>query len=297
MTALRIAVTGATGFTGEHLVRRLAADGHRVTAVVRHSSSRTAIERFAERFAVADLERPGEIEVALRGHDALIHMASMGFTGAPALIAAVERAGIRRAVFTSTTAILTRLPVRSKPIREAAEQAVARSALEWTIIRPTMIYGTAKDRNICRLLRFIRRYRFMALPGGGTAMQQPVHVEDVAEAALLALGAPASIGRAYNLSGAQPLSFRALVQAAASAVGVRPLLVPVPVQALARALAGCERLRIPTRLRAEQVLRIAEDKAFPHDDAVRDFGFRTRPFEVGAQDEAHLLGLAPKARA
>jgi nucleoside-diphosphate-sugar epimerase len=297
MTALRIAVTGATGFTGEHLVRRLAADGHRVTAVVRQSSSRTAIERFAERFAVADLERPGEIEVALRGHDALIHMASMGFTGAPALVTAVERAGIRRAVFTSTTAILTRLPVRSKPIREAAEQAVARSALEWTIIRPTMIYGTAKDRNICRLLRFIRRYRFMVLPGGGTAMQQPVHVEDVAEAALRALGAPASIGRAYNMSGAHPLSFRDLVEAAARAVDVRPILVPLPVRELARALAGCERLRIPMRLRAEQVLRIAEDKAFPHDEAVRDLGFRTRSFEVGVRQEALLLGLSTRASA
>lgn len=297
MTALRIAVTGATGFTGEHLVRRLAAEDHRVTAIVRAGSRRTAIARFVDGFAVADLERPREAETVLRGHDALIHMASMGFVGAPDYVAAVARSGIRRAVFTSTTAILTRLPVRSKPIRQAAEHAVERSGLDWTIIRPTMIYGTAKDRNICRLLRFIRRYRFMALPGGGTAMQQPVHVDDVAGAAMLALRAPASIGRAYNLSGAHPLSFRQLVEAAAGAVGVRPLLVPVPVQSLARVLAGCEGLRIPMRLRAEQVLRIAEDKAFPHDDAVRDFGFRTRAFDVGAREEAHLLGLAPGASA
>jgi nucleoside-diphosphate-sugar epimerase len=295
MTPMSIAVTGATGFTGEHLVRRLASEGHRVTALVRPSSRRERIAPFVDRFAEADLGDARQVEAALRGHDALIHMASMGFEDAPSYVAAVERSGIRRAVFTSTTSILTRLPVRSKPVREAAERAVERSSLDWTIIRPTMIYGTARDRNISRLLRFLKRYRCMVLPGGGVAAQQPVHVDDVAGAAVLALGNGASVRKTYNLSGLRPLTFRALVETAARAVSIRPMLLTVPVNGLAAALGALESLRIPMRLRSEQVLRIAEDKAFDHSDAIRDFGFRTRSFEEGVFEEARMLGLGPGA--
>jgi hypothetical protein len=54
-----------------------------------------------------------------------------------------------------------------------------------------------------------------------------------------------------------------------------------------------ERTRLPMRLRAEQILRIAEDKAFDHDDARKDFGFSPRSFEQGVAEEARLLGLSP----
>jgi uncharacterized protein YbjT (DUF2867 family) len=295
MRSLRIAVTGATGFTGERLVHRLRRDGHRVTAIVRGSSRRDRIADAVAGFSVADLRRPADVEAALKGHDALIHVASMGFEEAPAYVAAIERARIPRAVFTSTTSILTRLPVQSKPVRIAAERAVRDSAISWTIIRPTMIYGSERDRNISRLLRFVHRYRFMALPGGGTAAQQPVHVDDVADAAACALATDAAALGTYNLSGAHPLSFRQLVEAAGIAVGVRPLMIPVPVGALAMPLRLTERLGVPVSLRPEQILRVAENKAFDHSDASRDFGFRPRSFGEGVVQEARLLGIAPGA--
>jgi uncharacterized protein YbjT (DUF2867 family) len=158
MIATRVAVVGATGFTGEHVLRHLRSSGIEATAVIRETSDRRPIEGLAHEIRTADMERPSEAERALRGHEFLIHVASLGFVGAPDYVAAIERSGVRRAVFTSTTSILTRLPVRSKPIREAAEQSVARSAMHWTILRPTMIYGSARDRNISRLLAFLRRF-------------------------------------------------------------------------------------------------------------------------------------------
>jgi uncharacterized protein YbjT (DUF2867 family) len=293
MNPTRVAVVGATGFTGEHVLRHLRSAGIEATAVIRETSDRRPIKGLAHEIRFADMERPSEAERALRGHEFLIHVASLGFIGAPDYVSAVERSGVRRAVFTSTTSILTRLPVRSKPIREAAEQAVARSALHWTIVRPTMIYGTARDRNISRLIAFLRRWRFMALPGGGDAAQQPVHVEDVAAGAVSALVEARSIGRTYTLSGAHPLSFRELVLAASRSIGVRPLLLRAPVGGLAAAIGLMERTRLPMRLRAEQILRIAEDKAFDHDDARKDFGFSPRSFEQGVAEEARLLGLSP----
>ena len=83
---------------------------------------------------------------------------------------------------------------------------------------------------------------------------------------------------------------------AAVAVGVRPLLLPVPLAPLATVVGFAERLRIPVRLRAEQLHRIAEDKAFPHDAATRDFGFSPRSFAEGVREEAQALGIAGPSR-
>ena len=113
-------------------------------------------------------------------------------------MAAAEEAGLRRAVFVSTTSIFTSLDTASKPVRLAAEDTVMTSALDWTIIRPTMIYGTPADRNMARLLRALRRLPVLPLPGGGTGLQQPVHVDDLAGAIVAALDRPATIGRAYD---------------------------------------------------------------------------------------------------
>src|SRR5205085_5177203 len=103
------------------------------------------------------------------------------------------------------------------------------SALDWTLVRPTMIYGTPADRNIARLLRLLRRAPLVPLPGGGRSLQQPVHVDDVADAIVRALERDPSIGRAYDLGGPEPLTLRELVQDAARAVGRRPWLVTVPL--------------------------------------------------------------------
>jgi hypothetical protein len=68
--------------------------------------------------------------------------------------------------------------------------------------------------------------------------------------------------------------------------------VPVPLAPLVTLARGYERLSRHPRIRAEQLLRLAEDKAFPIDAAIRDLGYAPRPFSTGIGDEARLLGLA-----
>jgi uncharacterized protein YbjT (DUF2867 family) len=285
-------VTGGTGFTGEFVLQALADRGIEPTVLVRASSDRSRLGGMRVRIAEGDLDDPDSMRRAFAGHDCLLSVASIGFGHGPDVVRCAAEAGITRAVFTSTTAILTNLPVRTKPVREAAEAAIRASPLAWTVVRPTMIYGTARDRNVSRLLRWLRKWRVMGLPAGGRAMQQPIHVADVAHALVTCLLTDATAGHTYNISGREPLTFRDLVREAAAAVGVHPLLVPIPLTPVAALVGAAESLRIPVRLRAEQLHRIAEDKAFPHDEAARDFGFAPRSFAEGVREEAQSLGLA-----
>jgi nucleoside-diphosphate-sugar epimerase len=148
-----------------------------------------------------------------------------------------------------------------------------------------MIYGTRRDRNISRLLRFLRRWPLF--PVCGNALWQPIYVADLAQALIAALDSPSSIGKAYNLAGAAPLTFEDLVRTAARAVGRRVLLVPVPLES---AVLGARLTRIVS---PEQIRRLAEDKAFAITDAARDFGFAPRTFDEGVRLEARAMGFSP----
>jgi nucleoside-diphosphate-sugar epimerase len=149
-----------------------------------------------------------------------------------------------------------------------------------------MIYGTPGDRNIARLVRFVSQWPIVPIVAGD-ALQQPVHVEDVAKAVASALASPATIGRDYNLSGYEALPLRALVREVAGALRRRRLIVSVPMAPIVGALAIWNLLgRAP--LKPEQVRRIAENKNFGHEDAERDLGFAPRPFREGIRSEVQL---------
>jgi nucleoside-diphosphate-sugar epimerase len=285
---LSLLLVGGTGFLGSHVAARLA--GQRDLVVLVRPSSETSVLPSGVPLRVGDLET----DLPLDGVDTLVYCASMGFGHVPGLVGQLEAAGVRRAVFLSTTAIFTRLPAASRAVRLEAEQAVQASRLAWTILRPTMIYGTHRDRNISRLLRWLRRWPVMPVCGDG--LWQPIYVEDLVDAVLAALDSPAAIGRAYNLAGGPPaLRFSELVRVAGRSVGRDVLLLPVPLR-LAVVLARLTRVVKP-----EQVWRLAEDKAFDFSDACRDFGFAARGFAEGVSLEVRQLReqtrwLAPPAR-
>jgi len=274
----RILLVGATGFLGSFVARRLAVRG--AAALVRSSSNVAALPDAME-LVRGDLNA----DLPLDGFTTVVYCASMGFGQVPPLVRGMQTAGVKRAVFISTTAIFTSLPSASRTVRLDAELAVQSSTLDWTILRPTMIYGTARDRNISRLLRFLKRWPVFPLCGNG--LWQPIYVEDLADAVVAVLDSPHTSRRVYNVAGAQPLALADLVRTAARAVGRDVTLIRVPLRA---AVLGAKLTRIVT---PEQVRRLAEDKAFSYADAARDFGFAPCSFADGVTREAQAMGLSP----
>jgi uncharacterized protein YbjT (DUF2867 family) len=237
-----------------------------------------------------DLDDPAGIDAAFSssGADALVNLASLGFGHAPTVVNAAEEAGIERAVFVSTTAIFTSLPAASRAIRIAAEEAIQASGLRWTIVRPTMIYGRPGDRNMARLLAFVRRSPVVPIPGGGRRLIQPVHVDDLAGFIATVLEADAAVSRAYDVAGPEPLTLRQIVETAGQAAGRRPRLVSLPLGPAIAAVRAYERLSTKPRLKLEQLLRLDEDKAFDISAAV-SLGYAPRSFADGIEEEAALL--------
>jgi uncharacterized protein YbjT (DUF2867 family) len=286
--SVRVAVTGATGFTGRRVVSELRRRGHEVVALIRPPASRL-VPSAGFRVVEGDLADARALGQLLDGAEAFVHAASLGFGHAGFVADAVEAARPQRSVFFSSTALFTHLPAASKKVRLAAEERVRALTTEWTIVRPTMIYGAEGDRNMERLIRFLARTPVVPLPGGGRALIQPVHVEDLGRAAVDALLCPAAARRAYDLAGADPAPLREVVGYLAGLLGRKPLLVTVPVRPVAAAVRIWGILRLPPRLKPEQVLRLAEDKAFPYDEALRDWGYAPRSWREGLAQEIAAL--------
>lgn len=285
-------VTGATGFTGPFVVRALRDRFPElpIRCVVRPTSQTDAIRLPGVTTAIADLRDGPALEAAFAGADTLVNVASLGFDWTDTVVQAAQRTGIGRGVFIGTTAMLTTLAVSSKAVRERGEALVKASGMAWTILRPTMIYGTPADRNIARLIRFIERSPVVPLVGGA-ALQQPVHVADVAWAVAAALAEPATIGRVYSISGRDAMPLETLVRQVMQAAGRRRLFVHVPVTPLILALSAVSRVRRPP-VSVEQVRRLSENKNFSHAEAAADFGYSPRDFMTGVKAEIDLMRSA-----
>lgn len=293
---MKVLVTGATGFTGSYVVPLLVRDGAHVRCLVRSTSDTRRLPPGAQiELAEGDLSDQSALERALRGVDVLVNIASLGFGHAPNIVNAAVATGVRRALFISTTAIFTTLNAPSRSVRLAAEETIRASGLDYTILRPTMIYGSSRDRNMCRLILYLRRWPAIPVFGSGEHLQQPVYVEDLAEAVARSLATERTVGRSYNVSGAAPLSYNRVIDTVCEALGRKARKVHLPVAPLVSALKTLERLPLRLPVKAEQILRLNEDKAFEHTAAVEDFGYRPRSFSEGIKLELREMGIKAEA--
>lgn len=282
-----IVVTGALGFVASRLLPRLLEGGGPVVALVRPGRDASRLAALGIEVRRADLDDPAIGAEAFAGACAVVHLAGLALV--PRFLGALERAGVPRGVFVSSAGVHTRLVSAGADAKRAGEARLRAASLEATILRPSMIYGLPGDRNLERLLRWLRRSPLVPVPGGGRVPQQPVHVDDLVDAILAALVRPEARRQAYDVGGPEALSLRGLIEESARAVGRRAVVVPVPLRP-AHALASlARRAGLRVVVRPEQILRLEESKAVDIGPARRDLGFAPRPFAEGIRAEAEAL--------
>ncbi len=274
-----ILVTGGTGHTGSRLVLTLADRGEQVRVLTREPVRLPLELRRRIQICRGDLTDSGQTREAFNGCGCVIAMTHIKF--APLVIAAAREAGIRRALFTSSTRRFTNFPEETARQVIGGEQAVRESGLDWTILRPSMIYGSHHDNNLVHLHRWLQRFPIHPLVGGGRMKWQPVFTWDVVAAVVAAYDRPATIGREYTLAGPEPVTYEEMVRTFLRVMNRRCLLVPVPMfvaRAAVRLLGVVSR---NPRVRMDQIDRLAEDKVFDISEARRDLDFSPVSFEEG----------------
>ncbi|MFT3790809.1 MAG: hypothetical protein QM741_06975 [Rudaea sp.] len=266
-------VFGASGAVGEFLLPRLAARGGHILAVSRAASARgrgaTSVEWLrGDLFGEVPPLPPVDVVLSLGPLDAF---AAWHARTAPArrviALGSMSAQSKRDSVDAAERELSERL--------RGAEALLMRSAHErgadCTIFRPTLIYGSGRDRSLAPIARFARRWRVLPVPRGASGLRQPVHAADLAAACLAAIGNESTFGKVYELGGGERLRFDAMLARIAAGPPRIALALPVPL-ALVRAGAGLFRVGAGALARLDSPL-VADNAA-----AVRDFGYAPRAF-------------------
>jgi uncharacterized protein YbjT (DUF2867 family) len=287
----KIGVLGATGLVGECLVWLLTEAGCGVTAYYRNTTPPST-----EGVEWLPLPQPDTAAGPHVPNGKIVKqwVCTAPIWALPEYFAWLESQGVRRLVVLSSTSHFTKQD-SSDPEERAVSRRLAEAetkvqqwaesgGIEWVILRPTLIYGFGRDRNIAEIARFIRRFGFFPLFGKAQGLRQPIHVQDVAHACLAALESSAATNRTYNLSGGETLSYRDMIIRIFTGMGRFPLLLPVPLGAFRVA---CALFRLFPRYRhwsAAMAERMNRDMAFDHGPAARDLAFKPRTFALFPED-------------
>ena len=297
---MKVLVTGGTGFVGREIVRELHAAGYAVRLLVRNRRSPEAQE-MASRYA-AELRDGNVLDAAslpgpLQGADAVIHLVgiisevgdqtfeNVHTRATQNIVGASLATGVRRFLHMSALGTRANALSRYHQTKWASEQAMTHSVLDWTIFRPSVIYGP-EDAFVNLFARLAKFSPILPVMGEGRAVLQPVAVEDVARCFVGALGEPRSIRETFDLCGPDELTMPQILRAILAATHRRRLIVRVPIN-LARGLAASLEFVYPRLLRKapplnrDQLLMLQEDNVGEPRRTAEMFGLRQNPFVEG----------------
>jgi nucleoside-diphosphate-sugar epimerase len=302
--SMRIFVTGAGGFIGQVAVKRLLADGHRVTALLM-PHERAAVS--GADVVRGDLLAEDSLGSLLSNHDAVLHLAgAVGFQpwkacrrvnveGTRRVAQAAVAAGVTRFVHMSSVSVYGRVPdvpiTEESPLRFIGDpygdtkieaerllrelEASARLAL--TVLRPTVVYGRYDRKFALNIIDLVRGGK-VSLPGDGRNRVDLVHVDDLAALVSTVLRSPASVGRTYNVTHPDNPTLDELVRELGRLLGVRPRVsyIPFPL-AFSAAFLAEQAARVtgkPPRLSRYSVRVIGRRYDYVTARVERELGFR-----------------------
>jgi nucleoside-diphosphate-sugar epimerase len=270
-------VIGASGRSGLALCRALAADGVAVVPVVRDAGKWRAAG-LAGAPLIADLTDAGALRAALAGAARIVSCAHARH--APAVLAAGPPDA--RYIFLGSTRKFTRWPDAHGLGVQAGEAAFLASGRSGVMLHPTMIYGAQGEDNVRRLAALLRRLPIVPLPGGGRALVQPIHQDDLTRCIVAALAIAWDGPHSLVVAGPTPLPYADFVRKVALAARLsRPRIVAIPAWPIMAAAALTALVpRMPT-VRPTEIRRLLEDKAFDIAPMIAALGVRPMPLADG----------------
>jgi NADH dehydrogenase len=250
-----VLVTGAAGLVGIHTCRELSKKGWQVRALVRDpAKAAMALGQLPVEFRVGDVRDASTLRSSLSGCGAVVHLAAIAIekkgesyresntAATERLISAARAETVQRVIFMSQNGADSRSPYPFLRSKGVAQDSIKTSGLNWTILRPSVIFGP-EDQFVNVLGRLIKLTpRVFPLPGGGSARFQPIAVDDVARVIRMSLEKKDTVHQSYDLGGAVPLTLLQMTERILTAMGTHRKIVPVPVKALRPLVAMAQRL-------------------------------------------------------
>ncbi|MCT7983623.1 NAD-dependent epimerase/dehydratase family protein [Laspinema sp. A4] len=289
---MKIVFSGSTSDTGNRvlskLVEKFGSDA--ITCLVRPTSDITFAEKLKVQTVIGDVTEPETLIQQL--NCSVIYLDMTHPKHYHKSLEAVITAGVERAYFVTTTGIFSKYNQFSQ-IYKDNEAKIKASGIVYTILRPSMIYGSMRDKNMHRLIQFLDRYPVFPLFGAGKSLMQPVYVEDLADGIVAAIAQAGTENQEYNLAGLSGIAYQEIVDTILTKMNRSVLKINIDTTLAANIAKFAQ--KIPGfPVTEEQVLRLQEDKVFDISKAVNELCFYPRSFDEGIGieiEEMRSLGM------
>lgn len=286
-------ITGASGHSAKYFFEKLEAEGYskQIKCVVRKSHSIDHLKSLKLNLDFIYVDFLEDIEL-LKNHFSGVRVVlhTAGIYLSQRVIETGKQEGVEWFICVHTTGRYSRFKSASAQYIDI-EDGLMDKYDNLTILRPTLIYGSSRDRNFWRLINFLNSYRFFPVFGAGNNLMQPVNAEDLGNAYFQVLqNRSNTFGNQYNLSGRDQVTYISILKEISSALGKKVYFIHLPMWL---SLVGAYVMNMLMRSRfpitVEQVQRMREDRIFSYDDAQEDFDYSPIGFKQGIRREVQEL--------
>jgi len=287
-----VAVIGATGFVGSHLVPHLANAGHKVIAIS-SSGRRLAGWTDAVSARAADVATGMGLDKAVAGADAVVHLVaipreSKGKTfeqinvhGTQRVVEAAVSAGVKRFVHLSAMGVVDDPKLGYLHSKWRGEQAVRASSLDWVVLRPSLLFGDGDG--FFNIVKTTLRYwspGIVAIPGKGDARFQPLAADDLAIAVEKSLTDADRGGSVHQLGGPAWVTYREIVDEVMRVTRMRRLKLPMPIPLISAITSVTDRILPVFPVSHDQISSLQRPNFTELEAFERAFGVKPRPLDL-----------------
>jgi len=280
-----ILITGATSAAGSKLIERLVNQQFNVIALSRSKAPRPE-NSGVQWFNVEYLDKVSENNFP--PIHAMIHLAPIW--SLPKFLPQLTRLGVNRIIAIGSTSVMAKKTSTDKHERgvaallaraeDTAREYANKNEIALTILRATMIYDGATDKNISKLVRFIKRFGFFLFAGDGGSLRQPVHINDLVAACVQSMNSPCAMGQTYVISGGSVLSYKDMVTELFRSLDKKPKFVSASMGFMRFAMSAMAKVAPGKNLSPAMVDRMQSDLCYSYKKASTDFAYAPQIFSI-----------------
>lgn len=263
--------------------------------MVRRTSETSGLQTNRMEICYADLLEPGSLGAALEPPvSTIVHCAAttsetkvdyaqsfkVNVEGTRNLLEACRVRGVRRFIMISTQSANAQNPSTYARTKLAADEAVRESALAYTILKPSTIYGPGSKGLFAKMVRLLDKVPVVPILGSGSRLIRPIHVSDLCEAILNCEFCDQALNKTYDLGGRDLVSYEDFIRAILDARRKKKPFVNVPLPVCRALAAAFSFLKNPPFTR-DNVWGLSQNQACSIDSARSDFGFSPRGLHEG----------------
>lgn len=277
---MRTLVIGATGFLGSYVAKELKDAGISFRCLVRQGSDTKILKKLGIPTIYGDIRHKNTLKKAIKEADTVINMAAIlsasskrlyydvNYKGVRNIVEVCTRYKVKRLIHVSTGDVIFRRGDYSIS-KLKGEEAVRKSNLDFTILRPTAIFGKG-ECDLTTLLYLVRRLPIIPVIGDGKNKLQPVYARDVAKAIVKIIKSKKTVGKTYSLGGSDQISLNSLLDLIMKELGVKKAKMHIPVSFATPFVQVYERVVPNPFITLDKMTLLTYDKICDNSEAIRD---------------------------